>query len=256
MDRYWEANSATDAPAVPASNAGGFPTDGSLPAAVAPTTPGAWWFHSITEELRNAIAALGASPDFTKTDQLAQALLAALAHTALSIHYDDLIGAPHLAAVATSGSFTDLSNVPAIQSPLGFTPVQQGTGAGQLANTVRIGWDGGGLRATVDATDEGRFVFESELQADIASLQNNINTVSNAVGDLHNQVGSAWTPGNLQPLNVNGIGYVAFIVLNGNSSQSATEGTVMALPGRPGSWLSSGDAGSGGDYWCVWTRIA
>ena len=44
--------------------------------------------------------------------QLATGLLAALAHTAVSIHYDDLIGRLHVTAVATSGSFIN----PAIAS--------------------------------------------------------------------------------------------------------------------------------------------
>lgn len=41
------------------------------------------------------------------------------------------------------------------QAALGFTPVQQGTGVGQLSNAVKLGWDGTGLRATVDTTDLG-----------------------------------------------------------------------------------------------------
>jgi hypothetical protein len=65
-----------------------------------------------------------------------------------------------------------------------------------------------------------------------------------------------WSTSNLQPLTMNGIGYVAFIVKNGDSSQSAPEGTVMALPGRPGSWLSSGSAAAAADWWNVWIRIA
>lgn len=248
MDRYWEANSATQAPAVPASNAGGFPTDGSLPAAVAPTTPGAWWFHSITEELRHAIVALGASPDFTKTDQLATALLAALAHLAVSINYNDLIGKP---------------------APLGFTPVQQGTGIGQLANTVKIGWDGNGLKATVDSVDEGRFVLEPELDEAASNLQNNLNAVNQSLqnqingkqpaGDYLTSSSGVWMNTNLQPLTINGIGAVVFIVLAGDGSQSKPEGTLMALPGRPGTWISNtynGPVGSSGDYWAVWTRIA
>lgn len=38
---------------------------------------------------------------------------------------------------------------------LGFSPVQQGTGTGQLSNTVKIGWDGGWLLSEVDATNFG-----------------------------------------------------------------------------------------------------
>jgi hypothetical protein len=46
------------------------------------------------------------------------------------------------------------------QNTLGFTPVQQGTGIAQTQNIVKIGWsDGKGLKATVDASDQGSFVF-------------------------------------------------------------------------------------------------
>ena len=68
-----------------------------------------------------------------------------------------------------------------------------------------------------------------------------------------------WTTSNYQPLTQNGIGYVAFIVLNGDSSQSKPEGTVMTLPGRPGTWISNtanGPIGAAADFWSVWTRIA
>lgn len=51
----------------------------------------------------------------------------------------------------------------AIISAIGFTPVQQGGGSGQLGNKVYIGWDGGGLKAQVDASDRGRIAFESIL---------------------------------------------------------------------------------------------
>ncbi|WP_178083595.1 hypothetical protein [Pseudomonas sp. DY-1] len=39
------------------------------------------------------------------------------------------------------------------QNALGYTPVQQGTGAGQLGNSVKIGWSASGLLLTVDSTD-------------------------------------------------------------------------------------------------------
>lgn len=42
------------------------------------------------------------------------------------------------------------------QPALGFTPVQQGTGTGQVGSTVKIGWSSAGtLRVMVDATDFG-----------------------------------------------------------------------------------------------------
>jgi hypothetical protein len=51
----------------------------------------------------------------------------------------------------------------AIAGGLGFTPVQQGTGVGQEPNAIKIGWDGARVRVTVDATDEGPIVFDSNL---------------------------------------------------------------------------------------------
>jgi hypothetical protein len=41
------------------------------------------------------------------------------------------------------------------QAALGFTPIEQGGGAGQLGNKIRIGWGGAGLKAQVDGTDLG-----------------------------------------------------------------------------------------------------
>ena len=43
-----------------------------------------------------------------------------------------------------------------LQPRLGFTPVQQGGGVGQGSNAIKIGFDGGQPRITVDASDFGR----------------------------------------------------------------------------------------------------
>ncbi|MBR8084679.1 hypothetical protein KDX23_18245 [Burkholderia vietnamiensis] len=53
------------------------------------------------------------------------------------------------------------------QPKLDYTPVQQGTGAGQGSNAVKIGWakDGSGLSVTVDANDLGLLAFASQLAA-------------------------------------------------------------------------------------------
>lgn len=55
------------------------------------------------------------------------------------------------------------------QAALGFTPVQQGTGTGQLTNTVKLGWDGSRLRATVDNTDFGYFWLSAQVASSIAT---------------------------------------------------------------------------------------
>ena len=53
------------------------------------------------------------------------------------------------------------TNIPA---RLGFTPVQEATGVGQTAATIKIGWSAGSrLKATVNTTDLGNIVFDSDL---------------------------------------------------------------------------------------------
>jgi hypothetical protein len=44
------------------------------------------------------------------------------------------------------------------QDKLGFTPIQQGGGVGQVGNKIYIGWSGSGLKCTVDSTDLGTLV--------------------------------------------------------------------------------------------------
>ena len=77
--------------------------------------------------------------------------------------------------VSTTGSLTlggtlSLTNAN-VTTGLGFTPVQQGIGIGQLANTVKIGWSGSRLKATFDATDLGNIVFDADIagKANLAS---------------------------------------------------------------------------------------
>jgi hypothetical protein len=51
-----------------------------------------------------------------------------------------------------------------VQPALGFTPVEQGGGAGVGTNKVRIGWGtGGGLRLQVDVSDLGQIALHSEF---------------------------------------------------------------------------------------------
>lgn len=57
---------------------------------------------------------------------------------------------------------TELAAAIASIPGLGFTPVQQGTGVGQLSNTVKIGWKSGNLLGlTVDTSDRGTFLMST-----------------------------------------------------------------------------------------------
>ena len=65
----------------------------------------------------------------------------------------------------TASYYTD------IPARLGYTPVQQGTGIGQSANAVKIGWSGSAkLKATVDNTDLGNIAFETWVAQQLANL--------------------------------------------------------------------------------------
>ena len=53
-------------------------------------------------------------------------------------------------------------NIPA---RLGYTPIQQSGGLGQIGNKVYIGWSGSRLKAQVDSTDLGNIVFDGQYTA-------------------------------------------------------------------------------------------
>ncbi|SIT46285.1 conserved hypothetical protein [Paraburkholderia piptadeniae] len=127
MDRYWKSNAAAAPPAVPANSAAGFPADGDPSVGVEGTVPGAWWYHTITEELRNAIVKLGGTPDYSKLDQLANAIASSIS-AAISEAMSDL------AKVATSGSYADLSSKPHIPADPVNADWNASTGLAQILN--------------------------------------------------------------------------------------------------------------------------
>ncbi|KWS32221.1 phage tail protein [Pseudomonas syringae] len=62
-----------------------------------------------------------------------------------------------------------------LQPQIGYTPLQQGGGAGQKTNKVFIGWSDVGLKLTVDATDMGRIWTEQSFNPnDKANKANSI----------------------------------------------------------------------------------
>lgn len=75
MDRVFESGAAASPPSAPASPSNGYATSGN-PGGTPATTPGAWWYHMITEELRAVVAAAGLTPDHTDLSQLSSAISA------------------------------------------------------------------------------------------------------------------------------------------------------------------------------------
>lgn len=99
MDRgAYSANGSASAPSAPVAPSADYPTDGDALTALAATIPGAWWFHSVTEEIRSVIVAAGLTPDYANLTQLALAVQA-LATNGASV-------AEMLAATITDKSVT------------------------------------------------------------------------------------------------------------------------------------------------------
>ena len=77
MDRSYLANTSATPPTPPA-NASDYPTAGSKISGVPATIPGPWWFHQVTEELRNVVTGFGLTPSVSATNQVYLAILSAM----------------------------------------------------------------------------------------------------------------------------------------------------------------------------------
>lgn len=221
MDRYWEANAITSPPPAPDRTAGGYPTDGNPTTATPPTTPGAWWYHAITEEIRNAIIKLGGTPDFTQVDQLANAIVASVTKAISGV-------TANLARVAYSGSYNDLGNRPVI-------PAAQ----------VNADWTAvGGIAAILNKPAIPAAQVNSDWNA------------SGGVAAILNRP-DVWTKATLQPMTLGGPGNV---ILVGNSlSAGQTIDNPKVRPNGPtltGTWMCCGQFSSGADILSLCVRVA
>ncbi|MRX32805.1 hypothetical protein [Aminobacter sp. MDW-2] len=97
------------------------------------------------------------------------------------------------------------------QASLGFTPVQQGTGVGQLANAVKIGWKANSkIGVTVDNTDMGHLLTDADIPAP---------TAGDTYVILNHNGGSAFIK--------TGTGYNA--VVSGIRQSQTTQGSVLVV---------------------------
>jgi hypothetical protein len=71
MDRAFESGASATPPTAPGTPSIGFATDGNPSTGVPATLPGEWWFHAVTEELRNLIGAAGLAPNYAAVNQVA-----------------------------------------------------------------------------------------------------------------------------------------------------------------------------------------
>lgn len=73
FDMY-ESGASTVPPQPPVNPSIGYPTNGDVKSGTQPTVPGAYWFYSLTEELRQMVLAAGIEPSSDENNQVAQAL--------------------------------------------------------------------------------------------------------------------------------------------------------------------------------------
>ena len=87
----------------------------------------------------------------------------------------------HLSDTSSHITSTERATWNAKQAALGYVPVQQGGGTGQLGNKVYIGWDGSKLKAQVDAVDLGRLLTESDYNQLFQFANDGKTGIANAV---------------------------------------------------------------------------
>lgn len=78
MDRVFESGASASPPAAPASPSTGYPQAGNPGASIAATKPGPYWYHMITESLRQLVLDAGLTPnhlDLTLVSKAVQALI-------------------------------------------------------------------------------------------------------------------------------------------------------------------------------------
>jgi hypothetical protein len=84
-NRKFEADAIASPPAAPVSPSAGYPTNGDPSSGQNATEPGAWWFHSIGEEIRTVIEAAGLTPDHADLTQLSAAIDALIAANIVTV---------------------------------------------------------------------------------------------------------------------------------------------------------------------------
>lgn len=123
------------------------------------------------------IAGTATSKQANKVWRQSSMMTAALANFISTVLNVDVLDDGNLGAL-----IANLTSAFQTASSIGFTPVQQGGGTGQNTNKIFIGWDQATnrLKCTVDATDEGNFVFDAQLTP-VSTVANNAATAAATV---------------------------------------------------------------------------
>ena len=197
MDRVFEQGAIASPPSPPATPSSGYPTAGDPATGQMPTQPGPYWFHMMTEELRNAIVAAGLTPDHTQLTQLRDAINALILQNAPGAPVGTVIAwtttTPPADYLECNGAAISRTAYSALFGVIGTV-----FGAGDGSTTFNLpdlraefirGWDNG------RGVDSGRIFGSQELDA-IAAHNHNIT--------------SGWSSANWEPgvANFNDYAYI------------------------------------------------
>lgn len=116
MLNVWGVDVSSVPPAIPADAPTGYPTDGSSTGGTKATTPKAFWYYMIAEEIINAIKGGGITPERNTLDQLNQSIDARIQK--ISDKIDEVVD-------DVAGSIAKVESIPAgamIYTPLDKQP--------------------------------------------------------------------------------------------------------------------------------------
>lgn len=74
VDRIYESSAVQAPPSAPSEPSEGYPTGGNPAQGIPATRPGPYWYHMITESLREVVVAAGLEPDHLQLGRLAAAV--------------------------------------------------------------------------------------------------------------------------------------------------------------------------------------
>lgn len=149
-------------------------------------------------------------------------------------------------------AWSEVTNKPSVPMQLGYNPVQQGTGVGQIANAVKIGWSADGLKCTVDSTDQGMIWTQSYagIPSDYAKLSGAafsgvVDVVTSGI-KLPSFAGTASIMrGNGDAATLTAYNTV-WNLWNGLAFASFTGTVTAVLDARNGAWILTGGVTAGG----------